>query len=341
MSENFYIPAMPTVFPPAERDYPISPGENLMRALRHEKPLWMPDMYGSSQFPPMGGYGDQPFDMFGDSEDWFGVQYHYTEEQGSATAVNHALSEIVNWREEIKWPDLDAWDFKQGYDGFVRDENLALGALFINGIFERLHLLEGFEQALVDLISEPEECLAFFERTADLKIEVFNRLNELYHFEYLVYNDDWNTQRGPFFSMELFEETLLAPTKRIFDAVKSAGVRIISHSCGLMQSYVPVIVETLGADGMEIQNLNDYEEILSKYGDKVTPSMLAEPTVLYDPKTTPERAKEFARSLVDAYGAHNNPGAGILLGGGAKDEEVYHAFMDEVYEYSLEKYKGL
>ena len=43
------VPVMPRQIVLPQRDYPISPRENLMLALNHQKPYWMPDFYGSSQ----------------------------------------------------------------------------------------------------------------------------------------------------------------------------------------------------------------------------------------------------------------------------------------------------
>ena len=35
------IPIMPPAYAPVERETPITPRENLMRAFNHQKPMWM------------------------------------------------------------------------------------------------------------------------------------------------------------------------------------------------------------------------------------------------------------------------------------------------------------
>ena len=58
---------------------------------------------------------------------------------------------------------------------------LVLGCLlYTSGPFERLHDLMGFEGALCALVTNPEECEAFFSRLCDFKIEQIKRLTEHY-----------------------------------------------------------------------------------------------------------------------------------------------------------------
>jgi hypothetical protein len=344
MSEYKKDIKIPTVWsrrPRAERDLPISERENLLRALNHEKPLWMPNLYAATQFPPLACIGELPENSTEDGYDWFGIPYVYTESVGSNTPKEGIMSEIGEWREKTPWPDLKKWDRKKGFETFKRDGNLALGLPWGNGMFERLHGLFGFEQALVDLLVEPAECRAFLERLADFKTEVFHMADEVYDFDFVTYFDDWGTEKGTFFSAKLLEETLLVPTKRVVDAVKANGTKFIFHSCGLVNSFVPYYVDAIGADALEIQRINDVAGIVKKYGDRVTVEYRPDPHFMYDPDTTPEQARLCARDLVDALGAHTNPGAGVVLSPIALRDEVYYAFDDEVFRYSLEKYRAL
>ena len=62
---------------------------------------------------------------------------------------------------------------------------------------------------------------------------------------------------------------------------------------------------------------------------------------MYDPDTTPDLVRAYARKLIDTYGAHVNPGPGIIIDSYALKEDVYHAFNDEIFYYSLKKYGGI
>lgn len=105
--------------------------------------------------------------------------------------------------------------FSAATKDFVRDENLALQTRLFSACFEHLHFLEGFEQALIDLVTEPEACRALFETTVDFYIELFDRKYAAFPYDWVFYNDDWGTARAPFFSVDTLRETILTPTIRI------------------------------------------------------------------------------------------------------------------------------
>ena len=138
------------------RDYPITPRDNLLRALNHEKPVWMPNLYGSSQFFQSEIARDSPIERDRDAEDWFGVKYKYSAAQGSNTPQGNVLKDITEWEEKIVWHDLSRYDWAADAARLNRDPSQALFMRMSCGPFERLHMLMGFEQALTDILTEPE-----------------------------------------------------------------------------------------------------------------------------------------------------------------------------------------
>ncbi|MDR1067727.1 MAG: hypothetical protein LBL36_00590 [Clostridiales Family XIII bacterium] len=341
IDDVFDIPTIPKEYPPVVRPLPLTRRENLMLALEHKKPAYLPNLGDAVQYIPPFAYGDMPADITKDGEDWFGVKYKYTEAQGSSAPLGNVMSDVEKWRDEVVWPDYDKWDWKAGAEEFarVRDPGRATVAWFTNGIFERLHALEGMMQGLIDLLKSPDDCREFFERVADHKIELFRRLHEIYNLDFIIYNDDWGTQNGPFFSNKVITGLLLEPTKRVVKAVQDSGVKVVFHNCGLVDSLIHFMVDDIGADGLEIQSINDIKNILTVYGDRTTTEYQMDLRVLYDPQATEERAREYARSIVDEYGAQANPGAGVMLRGSALTADVWYAFEQELYEYSLARYR--
>lgn len=336
--KDISIPVMPPKMAGVERDYPISKRENLLRAFDHEKPLWMPALYESTQWVFPSAFNDMPLDQTRDGEDWFGTKYKYAPAQCGCTPEPGVLTEIGEWREKVKWPDLDALDWAADLPGFRRDPGLALATRLGNGNFERLHMFEGFEQCLCDLLLEPEECKAFFDRLSEYKIDLFRHMHAVYSFDYVCNNDDWANAKSQFFSNDTFEETLLDSAVALARAVHAAGCRYMVHCCGKMESFLPYLVNDIHADLLEIQNINDVRAILDNYGNKITPMIVPDPYIMYDPDTTAEQARAHARSLVDRYGAHTCAGSGAVVRLIGAFPESYYAFEDEIYQYSREKY---
>ena len=342
--KDINIPIVAPFMEPCEKDLPITRGENLMRAFRHEKPLWMPSLYDSTQWLMPPAYNDVP--MWSDpetgiSKDWFGASWEYSEVQKGSTPLGDFMEDIYEWEEKIEWPDLDkvAWD--QTAPGFKRDPDKALSARLGAGNFERLHSLEGFEQALCDMVGEPEECKRFFDRVGEYKIECARHLQETWHYDYLTHNDDWSHAKAQFFSLETFEETLLDSAVAIADAVHAMGCRYMVHCCGKMDVFVPYIVNDIHADVIEIQNMCDIKSMLDQYSAELTPVFGLDQLFMYDPDTTAEQAREYARYIVDNYGAQTCEGSGVIVRMHGMFPESYYAFQDELFHYSMEKYRGL
>jgi hypothetical protein len=338
------IPTKPAIFPRKPYDFPISKRENLMLLLNHQKPYWMPFVMPSSQdIPPINLIEMPP--PGNDFIDMFGVAHKYSEAQGSSTPVNQALSGAAKWREQVKWPDLSPLDelCAKAAEGFKRDETRALTTRLASTCFEHLHFLTGFEQALVDLMLEPDECRAFFEASVDFFIKIFDTKYKYFKVDWVFYNDDWGTAHGPFFSEDVLRASIFEPTKRYVNYIRSKGVKVIFHNCGLVNSWVPIIVEEIGADGLDIQyELNDISGIMKKYGNRAS-IILQNPDsyFFFDPDVTLEQVREKARYYVDTFGAQTNPGAGGMLMYFAPTEDVYNTFTEEIYDYSIEMYKNL
>jgi hypothetical protein len=334
------IPVIPPEFRLNDRAYPISPAENLRRALDREKPLWMPNLSADSQQAPMLDTNTPSGEDACDFRDWFGAGFRFSERQGSPTPILPVLSEVVNWEKEIKWPDLSKFDLSVPDPAFVRDQDRLLYTWLPSVCIQQLYTLEPFEQALIDLITEPAACEAFFEALVDFCIDVFDRKCKAYRYDYVFYGDDWGTMRAPFFSTETMRATMLRPTIRYLKHIKETGVRAIFHNCGLINDFIPVIAEEIEPDAMDLQFINDIEGMMRRYGQRLTFD-LQNPAndILYDPRTTRAEIRSKAREYVDVFGAQRMPGAGGVLLQSAIDAERANVFWDEIFAYSLEKYR--
>ncbi len=342
MSDEFIpIPVMPPYMTPAQRDWPISPKENFLRALRHEKPLWMPTVYQSVQWLNPACFLDMPgFGGTADSDDWFGTHYKYEAVQEGATPIPGLFSEVGEWKEKLIYPDLKAMDWTD-IPGYVPNPDLAVGFRLGNGCFERLHMSEGFEQALCDILEEPEECKEFFDRNGQYKIEIFDCVNDAVPLDFACHNDDWANAKNSFFSNETYEALLLDSAVAIADHIHQAGCGYMVHCCGKMEAFLPYLANDIKADILEIQTINNIRMILDKYGDKTSPIYTPDPHIMYNPALTAEEARKYAREIVDQYGAHTCDGAGCYIKLIGRDPESYYAFEDEIFRYSLERYQNL
>lgn len=140
------------------------------------------------------------------------------------------------------------------------------------GLFERSWTLRGFENILIDAITEPE----FFE-------EVLDRLMRLYldFVEYtidlpidaILFGDDWGDQRGVILGPERWRHFLKPRWAKIYAAVHRQGKIVMSHSCGSVADIIPDLIE-IGLDVLEsvqpeAAGMNPYE-LKRKWGKQIT-----------------------------------------------------------------------
>ncbi len=260
----------------------LTPRENALLALEHKVPERIVDlrndcnMLGTfflcekSPATPERIHG-------GDGEDWFGVKWRY-EKVCNAPMVDPAypplMNDITKWREQVKFPNLDEKDFagaaKRDLSGPMYDPNKLNQVCIQSGPFERLLDLMGCEEALISMALEPEATKEFFNAVIDYKIDLIDRLAEVYPIDLIDFHDDWGTQINAFMSVEMWEELLAEPIARVCRHCKEKGIHFQLHSCGRMESLVPSMVEIGIEHWSSCQGMNDLLPLIRKYGDRMT-----------------------------------------------------------------------
>lgn len=141
------------------------------------------------------------------------------------------------------------------------------------GMFERMHALMGFENALVSLIEEPEECFAFFSAVADYKIKLFCKLKEYYPgVDVVNAHDDYGATDRLLLSPELWRELIKPNLKRIVDAAHELGFIYQHHSCGYIEALIPDLIE-IGVDALDPLQADanpNTKELKKKYEKQLT-----------------------------------------------------------------------
>lgn len=219
--------------------------------------------------------GERPPHLTGGT-DWFGVQWKYEENIG-AIAPDHSqdpvLEDIYDWKEVVKFPDLDAWDWGRveeiDHISEIDRENKVFEMMFVNGPFERLHMLMGFENALCAMLTDPEEVTEFLDAFMEWKLRLMEKVVEIYKPDVLMFHDDWGTQHSMFFSPDLWRELLKPQIKKAVDKCHELGVIFEMHSCGFIEPVVPDFVE-LGIDSWQGMEINDIAKLKAITGDKLS-----------------------------------------------------------------------
>lgn len=140
------------------------------------------------------------------------------------------------------------------------------------GLFERSWNLRGFENALMDAVSEPDFYEEMLDRLMNLYLVFIDYTADL-PVDGIMFGDDWGDQRGVILGPDRWRKFLKPRWARIYQAVRARGKVVISHSCGSVAEIIPDLIE-IGLDVLEsvqpeAAGMNPYE-LKKQWGDKIT-----------------------------------------------------------------------
>lgn len=323
--------------------------ENLIRAIKRDNPEWVPNTMETQIYliPPVV---ERPVS---DGYDSWGVHFSYEEkaEGGTYPTVNgHPIKDVTEWREQIKVPDIEAfdwnrfttsWDSDELFDiSQIKDrENCIVTGAVGFGIFERSYLLLGMEDALVSYMTEPEEMYEIAGVIADYKIKLIKKFNSVIKLDMVWFGDDWGTQRSLFLPPNIWRKIIKPHTKRIYDCMKELGIIINHHSCGKIEEIFGDFVE-MGPDIWNpCQPCNDLANLKKLYGDKICfYGGLDSQFVLNRPGVKPEEVRIEVRKRIDEMAED-----GGYIAAPSHDvpysKEVLAAMNDEIESYGRKAYQ--
>lgn len=272
----------------------LSPRENALLAYKHMQPEYVPCFFTDINLiqanPSMERYTGHSA-----GKDGFGVEWTYEPhiKAPMPTPGKITLTDITDWESVVKFPDLDAIDWEKQADIDVHTDFLALvmGAgivpfqdghsiydeskvrmcMILNGMFERMHALMGFENALMSLLIEPEACDAFFGAVADFKIKYIEKIAKYYDMDVINAHDDYGTKDRMLMSPTTWKSLIKPHLKRIIDATHDCGLIYQHHSCGYIEPIFPDFVD-IGMDAIDtLQACNtNLGRLKKEFGDKIT-----------------------------------------------------------------------
>lgn len=272
----------------------LTPLENTMLAYNHKTPAWIPCVYTDFWFlqPKMEGERYCGHDR---GKDWFGVEWQYVPQLGAPMPIpgQYLFEDIADWKEYVKFPDLDAIDWeKQAEEDLRTDLVASLGAgkrvftkggksivdpkkpglaMVLNGMFERMHAMMGFENALMALVEDPESSFEYFSAMADHKIRFFQKIGKHYPVQVINAHDDYGAEGRMLMSPDTWRQLIKPNLKRMVDACHEMGILYQHHSCGYIEPIIPDLIE-IGVDALDpLQVCNtNIRAIKDKYQDKLT-----------------------------------------------------------------------
>ena len=251
----------------------IRPRDNVVLAMQHKEPFWIPNSVTDCDIVLQSAVMER-YEGRESGFDEFGVEYIYNEEAKGPVMKpgTQVLKEIENWR-NLKFPDLENrdWEAAAARDTATWDrENRFSIVQMFNGMFERAHMMMGFEDVLCALLTDEEEMGDWFKAFTDYRCGLIRKIAKYYKPDAVMIFDDYGTKNSMMFSPEVFRELIKPQLKRLVDTAHECGMYYILHGCGYYKPIFPDVVE-IGVDAAHpVQVSNDPIELKAKYGDRIT-----------------------------------------------------------------------
>jgi len=138
--------------------------------------------------------------------------------------------------------------------------------------FELMHPVCGHENLLVGMALDPDWVRAMVTMYVDATIA---HLEELFAAEGkpdgFYFFEDLGFKEKPFFSVDMYREIMQPGHRRLFDFAHSCGCKVMMHSCGFIEPFLPDIIEA-GLDclqGMEAKAGMDLARLFRLYGARI------------------------------------------------------------------------
>lgn len=171
-------------------------------------------------------------------------------------------------------------------------------------LFERLWMLRGFENMLMDpYVNEQDFCL-LRDRIVEYNLAIIDQWLER-DVNAVYFSDDWGSQRGLLMNPDDWRKFYRPSYARLFDRVRSGGAHVWMHLCGNITAILPDLIDI----GLNVLNpvqpqAMDVEELSMEFGGKVcfNGGVDVQGTMI---RETADNVKREVYQLVDLFGRFN------------------------------------
>ena len=207
--------------------------------------------------------------------DWFGCYWLFDRNTGGFVQdpkIPPRITDITEWKNQLSLPSLETTEWeeaaKEDLSGFDRNEQ-ALIIMTESGIFERLHHLIGFQNALLSMYEEPEAFKGLINALLEWRIGVFEKIVKYYRPDAVLVMDDVGGQTGPLMSLDMYREMIKPYDERLIAEIHRTGTKAIYHSCGKIETFIGDFID-MGADIINpLQGgINDLAAIEAEHGER-------------------------------------------------------------------------
>lgn len=169
---------------------------------------------------------------------------HYSEPVFHPLAEAKTAEDIKNYQ----WPSTNWFDYSHIKEGIEKNSHRPIRAGYVEP-FLVYSYMRGLEQAMIDMVANPELIECVFDRIFDFATKDFERILDMANgdIDITVPSEDLGSQTGPLFSLEHFRRFHKPRFKEYIELAHQAEVSVFYHSDGACRDFIPELIE-IGID---------------------------------------------------------------------------------------------
>ena len=222
-----------------------TPKENFLRLMKNDNPKWLGDPWSCFCGNPITIDAVWPSTKQPEAgqmlvKDAFGVVKNrpVTPNGGRTggtpvTSGDHKLvKDIAHWRDFVVFPDLSNLDWSESEKACAQAdrENFLLMAGTYMGMFEYSHYVMGFEDALINYMTEPDHMYELLSAYTDFKLECVKLIIDHMKPDIIHSHDDWGNKQNLFLPPEVWRAMIKPQYEKLYGYIKSRGVMVQHHN---------------------------------------------------------------------------------------------------------------
>ncbi|MBN1863475.1 MAG: hypothetical protein JW808_01100, partial [Victivallales bacterium] len=259
-----------------------------------------------------------PDDMLG----WVSPE-DFGESQGTRDGVRRWKDQWgTGWEDDGHGAKTEYYPLESGYEALARypfpdpqraarfaaaDERLKQrGDRYVQAVvwltlFERLWMLRGFDNMLMDPYTDEANFSRLRDRVVDYNLAIIDQWTAR-GVDAVFFSDDWGCQRSLLMNPDDWRRFYRPAYRRMFERVRSGGAHVWMHLCGNITSILPDLIDI----GLNVLNpvqpqAMDVRQLSQEFGGKVCfyGGVDVQGTLV---RGTPEDVKREVRELITLFG---------------------------------------
>lgn len=233
------------------------------------------------------------------TDEW---QTGWVDDGYGAKTESYPLSEGYEAFTDLMIPDAHHPDRFSEIDEILKDrkERYVQAAVWFT-LFERLWMLRGFENLLMDPYMDERSFCMLRDRIVEHNLAIIDQWLKR-GADGIFFSDDWGSQKGLLIHPDVWRKFYKPSYQRMFDRVRSGGAHVWMHMCGNVVAILPDLIDIglnvlnpVQPQAMDVQHLSrEFGGRLCFYGGVDVQGLLIH--------GSPEQVKMEVRRLVELFG---------------------------------------